>query len=59
MSQRQDDWVEHLPMAEFAINARTHSAHRYVPFEVAYGYLPHFNWGKVPLLHMASYEAPL
>ena len=43
VNRRQDDWVEHLPMAEFVINSRTHSAHGLAPFEVTYGYLPHFN----------------
>ena len=43
VGRRQDDWVEHLPMAEFVINSRTHSALGMSPFEVTYGYLPHFN----------------
>ena len=30
-------------MAEFVINSRTHSALGMSPFEVTYGYLPHFN----------------
>ena len=40
---RQDDWSEHLPMAEFVLNSRTHSAHGLSPFELVYGYLPLFN----------------
>lgn len=40
---QQDDWAEHLPMAEFVINSQTHSALRMSPFEVTYGYLPLFN----------------
>jgi hypothetical protein len=43
VSRRQDDWDTHLPMAEFAINSRVHSAHGYTPFEANYGYTPHFN----------------
>ena len=43
VGRRQDDWVEHLPMAEFVINSCTHSALGMSPFEVTYGYLPHFN----------------
>ena len=40
---RQDDWSEHLAMAEFVINSRTHSAIGMSPFELLYGYLPLFN----------------
>ena len=42
-SQRQDDWDQHLPMAEFVINSRAHSAHSRSPFEIVYGYAPRFN----------------
>ena len=40
---QQDDWSEHLPMAEFVLNSQTHSAHGLSPFELVYGYLPLFN----------------
>lgn len=30
-------------MAEFVMNSREHSAHKLAPFEVVYGYTPHFN----------------
>ena len=43
VNRRQDDWAEHLPMAEFVINSRTHSALGMSPFELTYGYLPLFN----------------
>ena len=43
VGRRQDDWVEHLPSAEFAINSRTASVHGLPLFEALYGYLPHFN----------------
>ena len=43
VGRRQDDWAEHLPMAEFVLNSRVHSVHGLAPFEVEYGYLPHFN----------------
>lgn len=43
IDRRQTDWAEHLPLAEFVINSRTHSAMDMALFEVVYGYLPHFN----------------
>jgi transposase InsO family protein len=39
---RHDDWVAHLPTAEFVLNSRVHSAHQMTPFEVMYGYRPDF-----------------
>ena len=41
-NSRQDDWVDHLPTAEFVLNNRVHSAHNMSPFEVVYGYRPNF-----------------
>ena len=43
VNKRQDDWADHLPAAEFALNSRVHSAHGHSPFEVLYGYQPTFN----------------
>ena len=43
VNRRQTNWARHLPMAEFAINSRPAAAHSLPPFEVTYGYLPHFN----------------
>ena len=43
VSRRQEDWAQHLPLAEFTINSRIHSAHDRSPFEVVYGYTPPFN----------------
>ena len=43
VGRRQNDWAKHLPMAEFVINSRIHSAHDLSPFEAIYGYQPLFN----------------
>ena len=32
-NKRQDDWVDHLPAAEFALNSRVHAGNQYSPFE--------------------------
>lgn len=40
---QQDDWVDHLPAAEFALNSRTHRGTGYSPFELIYGYKPDFH----------------
>ena len=40
---RQEDWNHHLPMAEFVMNSRVHSATGRSPFEIVYGHLPFFN----------------
>lgn len=41
-NSRRDDWVTHLPTAEFVMNSRIHSAHQMTPFEIMYGYRPDF-----------------
>lgn len=41
-NKRQDDWAEHLPAAEFALNSRLHSGASQTPFEIIYGYRPDF-----------------
>jgi hypothetical protein len=40
--KRQEDWAEHLPAAEFALNSRIHSGTSKAPFELIYGYCPGF-----------------
>ena len=40
INQRQDDWAEWLPLAEFAYNNRIHSATRRTPFEMDNGQHP-------------------
>ena len=39
-TQRQDDWVDLLPLAEFAYNNSKHSAIGFSPFYATYGYHP-------------------
>lgn len=38
----QDDWVDHIPAAEFALNSRVSSGTGHSPFEIVYGYRPDF-----------------
>lgn len=38
----QDDWADLLPLAEFVINLRQHSATGFSPFKMVYGYQPDF-----------------
>jgi hypothetical protein len=40
--KRQEDWAEHLPAAEFALNSCIHSGTSKAPFELIYGYCPDF-----------------
>src|SRR6201999_3980084 len=40
VNQRQEDWTEWLPLAEFAYNNRVHSATRRTPFEMDNGQHP-------------------
>lgn len=39
---RQENWAELLPIAEFALNSRVHSATAQSPFFLNYGYNPEF-----------------
>lgn len=41
VSPAQDDWDEHLDMAEFAVNNSYQSSIRTMPFEMVYGKLPY------------------
>lgn len=36
----QSDWVNQLPMTEFALNSSTNSSSKFAPFELTQGYLP-------------------
>jgi hypothetical protein len=37
VNQNQDDWVEHLPLAQFAYNNRKHASTGETPFKLNYG----------------------
>ena len=43
----QNNWVEILPMAEYAYNNSTTTAHGLMPFYANYGYHPRTNWPVV------------
>ena len=36
----QNDWAEHCPMVEFALNSSVSASTGYAPFELNYGYIP-------------------
>lgn len=44
VSFEQDNWVQYLPMAEFAYNNAKHSSTRFTPFELNYGYHPRVSY---------------
>ena len=46
ISFHQDDWVDWLPVIEFALNNRYHSGLKTTPFYANYGYHPHI--GSLP-----------
>ena len=47
-NHQQDDWVDHLPAAEFALNSHVHSGTNFSLFELIYRYWPDFH---VPMEH--------
>src|ERR1700723_1192070 len=44
----QSDWVDKLPIVEFAINSNISSSMGFAPFELNYGYLPTLIGGITP-----------
>jgi hypothetical protein len=40
--KHQEDWAEHLPAVEFALNSHVHSGTSKAPFELIYSYCPGF-----------------
>ena len=53
VSARQDDWVSHLALVEFAINASQHTSTGMSPFMANYGFQPQAPW------EVAPHEPPL
>jgi len=41
-NSQQNDWVTHLPTAEFVLNNHMHFAYQITPVKVIYGYRPDF-----------------
>lgn len=44
VSFKQDDWVQYLPLAEFAYNNAKHSSTKFTPFELNCGYHPRVSY---------------
>jgi len=40
ISPDQKDWIEKVPMVEFAINSSVSGSTGFAPFELTYGYMP-------------------
>ena len=55
ISQRQDDWVDLLPLAEFSYNNHVHSSTQHPPFLLETGRLPRM--GFEPNQHPSKVEA--
>ncbi len=47
----QTNWVDQLPLVEFAMNSAHNKTTGHAPFEANYGWLPH-------MIHGASFESP-
>jgi len=45
----QTDWVDKIPLAEFAINSNISSSTGFAPFELNYGYMPTLIGGITPM----------
>lgn len=56
---RQDDWVKHLPFAEFSHNIRVHSATGKSPFELLHGFTPRLFPSTRTDSHLPSLENQL
>ena len=54
VNERQDDWIEYLPTAEFAHNNRIHASTRHSPFKILYGRDPKMDLLPEPSLSEAA-----
>lgn len=54
---RQTDWAKHLPIAEFALNNRAHSATGHSPFFLLYGYHPLLHCNTNPFTSIPAADA--
>jgi hypothetical protein len=44
VNERQDNWVQYLPLAEFAHNNWPNESTHESPFHILMGYHPHADW---------------
>jgi len=44
----QQDWLNKIPMVEFALNSAISNSSGFAPFELNYGYMPSMNPGVTP-----------
>ena len=58
-SYHQNDWSEHLPMAEFAYNNQKHSSTNWSPFMIMYGYDPTFEINVNPTIKVPAVKDKL
>ena len=52
----QDNWVDLLPMAEFAANANPSAITKIPPFQATRGYIPRMSFKPVDLLEGSTRE---
>jgi transposase InsO family protein len=48
VNERQDNWAQYLPLAEFAHNNWMNESTRESPFHILMGYHPHADWSGTP-----------
>jgi len=53
INYRQDDWVEWLPVGEFAYNDHVHSSTKYSPNFLTFGCNP---WHGIPMTNVSAHN---
>jgi hypothetical protein len=48
INPNQSDWVDKLPLVEFALNSSKSASTGFAPFELNYGYIPTFHGNIIP-----------